>query len=172
MKKFLRKKYLKIRSEIKDKELKDQKIYNIVLENKQIKKASTILIYVSLKNEVDTYNLIKYFLKFKKVAVPKIENNVMNFYYINSLNDLKIGSFNVLEPTNNKIVTELNNTVCITPGIAFTKDGKRLGYGKGFYDKYFKNHNVYKIGLCYRECLVDNLVIDDNDQKVDEVIYY
>ncbi len=172
MKKELRKKYLKIRSDIKNRELKNQEIFNLVINNKYIINAKTILVYVSFNNEVDTINLINYFLKIKKVAVPKIENNIMNFYYINSLDDLKEGYFNILEPNTNKKVTSFDSCVSITPGICFTRNGDRLGYGKGYYDLFYQNNKVYKIGLCYKECLIDNLITNEFDQKVDEVIYY
>ena len=172
MKNELRKKYLKIRSNISNRKIKDEEIFNLVINNKNIKNAQLILIYVSFNNEIDTINLINYFLKSKKVAVPKIENNIMNFYYINSLDDLKEGYFNILEPITSKKVTSFDNCVSLTPGICFTKNGDRLGYGKGYYDLFYQTNKVYKIGLCYKECLIDNLITNEFDQKVDEVIYY
>jgi 5-formyltetrahydrofolate cyclo-ligase len=68
------------------------------------------------------------------------------------------------------MVCEFNNSVCITPGICFDKYGYRIGYGKGFYDKFFYNHDVFKIGLCYQECLVDKIEVDDYDIAVDKII--
>ena len=149
MKNELRKKYLEIRNNIINKEEKDNIIFNKVINN-----AKTILIYVSINSEVDTKKLIAYFLKNKKVAVPKIENNTMNFYYINSLNDLKIGTYYILEPTTNIKVTDFKDT----------------GYGKGYYDKFYSKHNIYSIGLCYKECLIENFTKDKYDIKINAVI--
>ena len=145
MKNELRKQYILKRKSIANKEEKDKIIFQKVINNLEIINCSTILIYVSFNDEVDTLNLIKYFLSFKKVAVPKIVNNMMEFYYINSLNDLKKGTYNILEPTTNKKVTNFDNSVCITPGICFNKSGYRIGYGKGYYDKFFSKHQVYSI---------------------------
>ncbi len=173
MKDKIRKKYLNIRSNISNKQAKDEKIFNLVINHPIIKNKKNILIYVSYNGEVDTINLIKYFLKSKLVAVPKIENGEMNFYYINSLNDLKKGYSNILEPITNNKVLSLDGCVVITPGVCFSLDGSRLGYGKGFYDHFFSKYSVYKIGLCYSECLFNELdhYLFDFDQKVDEVIY-
>ena len=170
MKEELRQKYLLIRKNIKSKDKKDKAIYNKVINNSKIKSSNLILIYVSKKEEVDTINIINYFLKSKQIAVPKIENNIMNFYYIKSLNDLKKGSFNVLEPNTKDKVTDFNNCISITPGICFSKDNYRIGYGKGYYDKFYEDNNIYSIGLCYKECLLNNIPKDKGDIPVNEII--
>ena len=170
MKEELRQKYLLIRKNIKNKDTKDKAIYNKVINNSKIKSSNLILIYVSKKEEVDTINIINYFLKSKQIAVPKIENNIMNFYYIKSLNDLKKGSFNVLEPNTKDKVTDFNNCISITPGICFSKDNYRIGYGKGYYDKFYEDNNIYSIGLCYKECLLNSIPKDKGDIPVNEII--
>ena len=127
--------------------------------------------YVSLKNEVDTIKLIKHSLeREKKVAVPKCEGNYIVFYYINNLEDLKEGSFNILEPKANQMVKDFNNSICIVPGIAFDKQNNRIGYGKGFYDRFLKDYKGIKIGLTYKECICDKIDVDENDVKMDKVI--
>ena len=170
MKEELRQKYLLIRKNIKNKDKKDKDIFNKVIKNPKIKSSNLILIYVSKKEEVDTINIINYFLKSKQIAVPKIENNIMNFYYIKSLNDLKKGSFNVLEPITKDKVTDFNNCISITPGICFSKDNYRIGYGKGYYDKFYEDNNIYSIGLCYKECLLNKIPKDKGDIPVNEII--
>ena len=170
MKNELRKKYLLVRNNINNKNKKDKIIYEKVINNSFIKNSDTILIYVSKDSEVDTINLINCFLKSKKVAVPKVNNNIIEFYYIDSLDDLEKGSFNILEPTTNKKVTDFNNAVCITPGICFNKEGYRIGYGKGYYDRFFSKHKIYAIGLCYQECLINDNFTNSYDIKVNEVI--
>ncbi len=171
MKDEYRKKYLSIRKNIENKDLKDENIYRQLIKNKKIISANIILIYVSKVEEVDTIKLINYLLKHKKVAVPKIENDMMNFYYIDSIEDLKEGYFKVSEPTTNDIVKDFTGVVSITPGICFSKNLYRLGYGKGYYDKFYSIHkNIYKIGLCYKELLLDNIPHNKYDIKVDEII--
>lgn len=170
MKNELRIKYRLLRKNISNKNHKDNLIYNKVIKNKHILNSDIALIYVSNYEEIDTINIINYLLKTKKVAVPKIEENIMNFYYINSINELKPGYFNILEPTTNNKVISFNNCVCITPGICFSHSNYRIGYGKGFYDKFFSNNDIYKIGLCYKECYIKEDFNDKYDIKVDEVI--
>ena len=171
MKNELRKYYLNIRDNIEDKDIKDNKIHNKLMNNKYINDCKLILVYVSFNNEVDTINLIKYFLNNKLVAVPKIENNMMNFYYIKSLSELKKGKYNILEPVTNNMVNDFTSCVSITPGVCFSRNLYRIGYGKGFYDKFYSEHReIYKIGLTYDECIIDNFNVDMYDQKLDLVI--
>ena len=170
MKNEIRKKYLLIRNNIKNKYEKDKIIYEKVINNSFIEKSNTVLIYVSKDSEVDTINLINYFLKYKKVAVPKVNNNIIEFFYIDKLADLKKGSFNILEPIIKKKVTNFNKTICITPGVCFNKKGFRIGYGKGYYDRFFSKYKIYSIGLCYQECLININFNDIYDVKVNEVI--
>ena len=170
MKEELRIKYREIRKNISDKEDIDRKIFLKVIENEIINNSQTILTYVSLDYEVDTREIIKYFLGKKKIAVPKIENGVMNFYYINSMDDLEPGYFNILEPTTGNIVRDFRDTVSLTPGICFSEDLYRIGYGSGYYDKFYQEHDVYSIGLCYKKCLVKKIPNNQYDKKVNEII--
>ena len=109
------------------------------ITKKEVKEASLILIYVSCNDEVNTIPLIKYFIrKGIPIAVPKVSLDKMDFYYIKSLKDLKKGYKGIYEPVPNNLVTSFNKTVSITPGICFNKKGYRVGYGKGFYDKFYQ----------------------------------
>lgn len=171
MKEVLRKKYLLVRKNIGDKEFRDSIIFLKIIYNKQVVRANTILIYVSLNEEVDTKRLIEYFLSIgKKVAVPKILNGKMNFYYIESLAELRIGFKNILEPINNRRAIDFSGSVSITPGICFSKKMYRIGYGMGFYDKFYQMNDVYKIGVCYKELLIEDDFSDIYDVAVDEII--
>lgn len=166
----LRKKYKLIRKNISNKKEQDNLIYNEIIKNKHILNCSTLLLYVSFNSEVDTLKIIEYFLNNKRIAVPKIENNIINFYYINSLNDLKVGLFGILEPTTQEKVNNYENTTCIVPGICFDKNNYRIGYGKGFYDKFLSNKNIYTIGICYKETLINKIPIDKYDISLNEII--
>ena len=171
-KQSLRNKYKEIRKNIKDKEKQDGIIFNRITNLEEYKQNNLILIYVSLKDEVDTIKLIRYsFKQGKKVAVPKCEGEDITFYYINSLKDLGQGKFGILDPKTNEIVNDFANSICIIPGIAFDKQNNRIGYGKGFYDRFLKNYNGIKIGLTYKECICDKIDTDINDIKMDKVIF-
>ena len=170
-KKSLRNYALSLRKELINKKDLETKIINNVLNNKKVLEANNILIYVSLDMEVDTKELINKLWKLNKnIYVPKVEENIINFYKINSFGNLVIGSFGVLEPITNIIYKDDNNSCCIIPGLLFDKNNNRLGYGKGYYDKFLENRNIYKIGICFSKFLVDSLVTDKYDIKMDEVI--
>lgn len=170
---FLRKKYLKIRKNINEAERVkyNDDIFNKIINLQEYKASSLVLIYVSLKYEVDTFKLITYSLNSgKKVAVPKcIGNNIM-FYYIKNLDELEKNSFKILEPKTNNVVGDFNNSICIVPSIAFDKKNNRIGYGKGFYDRFLKKYSGLKIGITYKQCICEDIDLDVNDVRMDEVI--
>ncbi len=170
-KKSLRNYALSLRKEIINKKDLETKVINNVLNNKKVLEANNILIYVSLDMEVDTKVLInKLWNLNKNIYVPKVEGSIINFYKIDSFNDLVIGSFGVLEPITNIIYKDDNNSCCIIPGLFFDKNNNRLGYGGGYYDRFLENKNIYKIGICFSTFIVDNLITDKYDIKMDEVI--
>lgn len=169
-KEFLRKKYKEKRDNIKNKVTKDNLIYQKVINNKDILSSKTLLIYISINSEVDTIKIINYFLNTKNIAVPKIIDNDMFFCYVTNLNDLTPGKYNIPEPTNENIVTDFDNAICIVPGICYDKENYRIGYGKGYYDRFLSKNKIKTIGLCYKECMIEKIDNDKYDYKIDEVI--
>lgn len=172
-KEFLREKYLKIRKNINelDRERYNNSIFTKIVNLEEYKQSKLLLVYVSLKDEVDTFKLIEHSLEIgKRVAVPKCINNDIEFFYIESLNELEKGKFNILEPKANKKVKDFDNSVCIIPGVTFDKEMSRIGYGKGFYDRFLKNYCGIKIGLAYRECICEKIDNEINDVKIDKII--
>lgn len=169
-KEFLRKKYKEKRDNIKNKVTKDNLIYQKVINNKDILSSKTLLIYISINSEVDTIKIINYFLNTKNIAVPKIIDNNMYFCYVTNLNELTSGKYNIPEPTNENIVTDFDNAICIVPGICYDKENYRVGYGKGYYDRFLSKNKIKTIGLCYKECIVKKIDNDKYDYKIDEVI--
>lgn len=153
----------------------DRKIKNKLLNLWAIRECDKILCYVSTEIEVDTREFIETALQMgKRVAVPRCEGerSNMNFYYINSLDELVPGSFGVMEPDPAKsvMVGETNNAVCIVPAFMFDRAGYRLGYGKGYYDRYLSRYNGTTIGICYAENLKDELFHGKYDRAVDMVV--
>ena len=172
-KEILRNKYIKIRENIleEDKLKYDEEIFNRFINLKEYKNCKLVLTYVSLENEVDTLKLIEYSLKNKKkVAVPKCEKNIIKFYYIKSINELKKGCFGILEPKSNNEVYNFEESICIVPGICFDKEGNRIGYGRGYYDRFLKNYKGIKIGFTYNECICDKIDTNKYDIKVDKIL--
>jgi 5-formyltetrahydrofolate cyclo-ligase len=70
-----------------------------------------------------------------------------------------------MEPQSSKEITDID--LIIVPGVAFDKEGYRLGYGKAYYDKYLSNISAYSIGLAYSFQVTDGFHRDPHDRKVD-----
>ncbi len=157
------------------KEALDRKIKNRLLNMWAIRQVDTVLCYVSTDIEVDTREFITALLQMgKRVAVPRCEDGKteMNFYYINSLDELSSGSFGVDEPDPQKcvMVGKTEGSVCIVPAFMFDKSGYRLGYGKGYYDRYLSGYKGNTIGICYDDNIVDELYHGKYDRTVRLVV--
>ena len=153
----------------------DRKIKNRLLNMWALRQVDTVLCYVSTDIEVDTRELINALLQMgKRVAVPRCEDGKaeMNFYYIDSLESLSAGSFGVDEPDPQKcvMVGKTEGTVCIVPAFMFDKSGYRLGYGKGYYDRYLSGYKGSTIGICYGDNIVDELYHGKYDRTVQLVV--
>lgn len=153
----------------------DRKIKNKLLNLFAVREATTVLCYVSTEIEVDTRDFISTLLEQgKRVAVPRCEGDEgeMNFYYINSLSELSSGSFGVDEPDPSQSVmfADAVDSVCIVPAFMFDKSGYRLGYGKGYYDRYLSRYKGFPIGVCYSENLQDELFHGKYDRAVSLVV--
>lgn len=171
----LRKTLLFARKRIVKKASKDIDIASKLIETDEFKNASQILLYMALDDEINIDALVDFArIKGKSVAVPYCVNNNgdMEFYYINTLDDLVVGSFGVREPNIDicKKVTDFDKSIIIVPGIAFDTNGYRLGYGKGYYDRFLQNHTLISFGLCYNSLVLNQLPIDDFDKSVDYII--
>lgn len=136
--------------------------------------AEEIYCYISLYEEVSTFELINSTLKMgKKVAVPKvIVDNFMKFYYIDSLTELKTGYFGILEPeADTAREAEGKQGLVLLPGTAFDRSGNRIGYGKGFYDTYLYAHpELHRIALAFSLQCVERIPADPHDIRVEAVI--
>lgn len=167
--------YKNIRAKDTEKEKTDKIISEKVLNCDLLKNADSVFCYCSVKDEVDTSQIISALIKRKiKVALPVCldSNGTMCFYYIDSLSELKTGFFSVREPDSEKCEKAIpsENTLCLVPALSFDKKGYRLGYGKGYYDRFLKNFNGKSLGLCRENCLCDNLPKGEYDKSVDYVI--
>ncbi len=153
----------------------DFNIFKNLLSLSEINGSKVFLTYISVGFETDTRSLIQYFFDNKNsVAVPKCgSEGKMDFYKINNFNDLVQTGFGILEPVPNikNKISDFSDCICITPGMCFDRNGFRIGYGGGFYDRFFALHNeVLKIGLCYEKFLADKIERDQFDLPVDIVV--
>jgi 5-formyltetrahydrofolate cyclo-ligase len=138
----------------------------------EIQTAHSIFLFISYGNEVHTHDLLKYFLKQgKTLAVPKIlPEKTMIAVQFSQWEDLIPGELGILTPSGNTPYSG-DFDVVITPGLGFTLQGHRIGYGRGYYDKWFASHNARnKIAIAFEAQLVDELPTDETDVPVDIVV--
>lgn len=172
----LRKKYIQIRNNIKNKKVKSNIITNRVIENEAYKKAKTIALYRSFSSEVDTTKLIEYSIANGKiVCLPKVMDNDLKFYEIGSLSEKFIKSkFGVEEPIGYEFnyIDKRDVDLVIVPGVCFDKEKNRLGFGKGYYDRFLGNTQLNTIAICFSKQILDNglLPITNNDVRVGQII--
>ncbi|MDD7429636.1 MAG: 5-formyltetrahydrofolate cyclo-ligase [Oscillospiraceae bacterium] len=173
----LRNRFKTIRKEMPpdEKQKCDSAVFRRVISSAEYKRCSLLLTYVSTGIEVDTMAIIGQALADgKMVSVPRCISGtrLMDFYYISSPDDLEPGSFGVLEPRTDicRKTTEFDGALCIVPGLSFDMKGYRLGYGKGYYDRFLSAHpNMYLLGLCYCRCTVQELISGRFDKPVDSL---
>lgn len=173
----LRDKYRSFRENLtsEEKQYMDSKIFSQVLDLWQYKRNDVLLIYVSTPIEVDTHRIIQQALQDgKKVAVPRCVPNTRNmeFYYIRSMDDLHTGSFRVLEPDPNccELLTDYEHGLCIVPAFSYDWQGFRLGYGKGYYDRFLSKFNGNIVGICYSGCVQKSLPHGRFDRPVELLV--
>lgn len=175
-KKLIRTEMKKFRMSLSNEEYsyKNTLIYNKIINSEWYQNADTILIYVSFKNEVDTKNIIENSIKLgKAVAVPKIINGEMKFYYIDSLDELESGYFGVQEPKDISRPFEKKSeygVIMLVPGLAFDKNNNRLGYGGGFYDRFLEKYEAFTVALCFKEQVLETIPTDKYDKRMDVII--
>lgn len=125
-----------------------------------------ILCYVSTEIEVETTEFLReMLLKGKTVYAPRCENGIMRFFRIHDLSELKKGAFGILEPIGSEEFSEDRDSVCITPALSFSRDGYRLGYGGGYYDRFFQSYGGLSVGICY-DSFLRELPREDFDRPV------
>ncbi|MGL5068231.1 MAG: 5-formyltetrahydrofolate cyclo-ligase [Sarcina sp.] len=145
-----------------------------LFQTKEYKEAKIVFIYVSTEEEINTIEIIKQlFLDGKVVAVPKIiKDKTMKALKIESFDELSgVGSFGILEP--DEKAEDLSELVDLTivPGLAFDAENKRLGYGGGFYDRFFEEYKEsIKISLCYDYQFVTTVYPSEYDVSVEMII--
>lgn len=150
-----------------------QAIMKRILGMPSVAEAVRIFCYVSRPPEVDTWELIAALLdRGKEVYCPRmLSGDTMEAVRIDDIQDLKRSKFGIFEPlTNQDTAAAEEMDVALVPGLAFDRKGTRLGYGKGYYDRFLRDGDIIKIGIGYAIQIVDTLPEAPHDMGMDMVV--
>lgn len=166
----------------------DEKICRNILTLKEFAEADTVFCFVSTEEEIDTRLIFKEAWKTgKRVVVPRCEGKGhMEAYEIHSFSELAEGSYGILEPGKNcKMVSPDEIRFAVVPCLSCSSDGWRLGYGGGFYDRYFSRaesmraaskendcagKRMIKAAICREQLLEEDICREEHDIRMDIVV--
>jgi 5-formyltetrahydrofolate cyclo-ligase len=150
--------------------LASQKIHNRLKQVEIFSSAKKIACYYPIGSEVLTQNIMQELLgDGKEISLPKVVGDNLSFRKIGGLKDLEKGEFGIMEPKENcQEAKEMD--VILVPTVAITKNGNRLGYGHGYYDKFLLESNAKTISLTYSKQIVKAIPISEKDVKIDWIV--
>jgi len=172
----LRARMLKLRKSIdeEDWETRSETIINELKKIPEFIASDVIHCFVSMndRKEVNTHSLLNDLISSgKKVIVPvtDFETGELKHSELKSFQDLKENKWGVLEPDEIHPPTKEMDMILV-PLLVVDKDFNRLGYGKGFYDRFLKKENAVKVGLLFDDFLIDQIPVENFDEKLDILI--
>ncbi len=176
----IRKRILEARGALTQDEVaaKSDAILQKVLKTPEYMEADNILLYADYNREVMTRGIFEdAMMRKKRVYFPKSDQftNAMTFYQTLSVKQLEKGYMGIPEPKENpQLCYKFNaneDTLVIVPGVAFDMAGFRLGYGKGYYDKFLSNRRqLSTMALAFACQIVEELPSEPHDIKMDKIV--
>ncbi len=145
----------------------------LFIQSEAYQNAKTIYGYLPYNQEVRTVPMLQRALEDgKQVAVPKCYGEEMRFIYLTDLSQVEKGYCGIPEPIADGPVAEDPTALVLMPGLAFDRQGHRIGYGGGFYDKFLAVEPEHPtLALCYAFQMVDHMETEEFDIPVDTVLW-
>ncbi len=165
---------LKIRNSLPDEMLDKMSddIQKKIIGMDEFTKANTVAVYHSIGSEVRTSKILDKVLQMnKKLVLPKVvDGTTIVFAHVKDLHsDLEVGKYKIMEPKDHCEQIE-NIDLVLVPGIAWDRQGYRIGYGHGYYDRYLAKLQSVSIGLTYDFQLFDEVQHGKNDFRVNMIV--
>ena len=174
-KKVLRREIREKKRAMTEEEIVDrsEKLGQLFVQSEAYRKAKTVYGYLPYNQEVRTVPMLEQALRDgKHVAVPKIYGDTMKFLYLDDLSKVEKNDMGIPEPIADTPVADDKTALVLMPGLAFTKQGDRMGYGGGFYDRFLADEPDHPtLALCYAFQIVDSLPTEEFDIPVDTVLW-
>lgn len=147
---------------------RSKRVQKMLLNSKEFESAKTIGAYYAFGSEVKTDMIIEQARSLgKRVALPSVEGEGLTFYELSSGKYLVKGRFGIMEPLPYRPVDRID--LIVVPGVAFDRQGYRLGYGKGYYDRYLAEKRTFSMGLAYSFQLLERLPKGEHDMRLGAV---
>ncbi len=152
---------------------RSEKLGALFVQSEAYRNANTVYGYLPYNQEVRTVPMLEQALRDgKRVAVPKIYGDTMRFIYLDDLSKVEKNTMGIPEPIEDGPVAEDKTALVLMPGLAFTKQGDRMGYGGGFYDRFLAEEPDHPtLALCYDFQIVESLPSEEFDIPVDTVLW-
>lgn len=140
------------------------------------RQAEIICFYYPLGNEVNLLPAAQRALEMGKVVIfPKTEGDVIRFYQVETLKDFQEGCFHVMEPVSQQCFSKEDylgrKTLILVPGVVFDEKKNRMGYGRGYYDRYMMEHTeAVKVGIAFEMQVADEIPVEKFDISMDYMV--
>lgn len=140
-------------------------------QHPDFKNARIVMLYSALPDEVQTQAFIEKWRHKKKIILPTVVGDDIIPVELAENTTFAVGDFNILEPQNTPYSGGYD--LIVVPGVAFDRNGNRIGRGRGYYDRFLSKHlNIKRIGICFDFQLVHEVPTEPNDIRMDEVISF
>lgn len=171
-KRRIREEIKKLRSSLTKEQVLEESelIYNKIIDSNIFEKVEVIMSYMSFQNEIVTKKINEYIISCgKKLLLPKMLDKEI-IKAVEYTGKFKIdNSFGIKEPVGE--IYNGNIDLIIVPGVVFDREGNRIGYGKGYYDRFLKLYpRARKISLAYEFQILNRLEVEEHDEKIDEIV--
>ena len=149
------------------------RLAELFFATEQYRSAKTIYGYLPYNQEVRTIPILERALADgKKVAVPKVYGDEMKFIFLTDLTQVSCGYAGIPEPVADEPIADDPTALVLMPGMAFDREGHRIGYGGGFYDKFLASEPGHPtLALCYEFQVLPHLDTEEFDVPVDCVLW-
>jgi 5-formyltetrahydrofolate cyclo-ligase len=147
-------------------------ITHTLLDLDCIQKAACVMAYCSYKNEPDLMGFVHALLDMgKNVALPYVtgdDSMIAVDYSYESV--MKSNLFGIPEPVIRNESEKVEPDVVLVPGVAFGADLNRIGYGAGYFDRFLKESQAYKVGICFDMQVVPSIKAQPYDVRMDMIV--
>lgn len=175
----LRSQYKEIRKALpkEEKEARDLAVCNIAKNLASFRFSEYVLLYAALPDEISLTCLAAEALRRgKKILYPRCckEERTMTYHFVSSPDELYPDSYGICEPSPDSPALDIKklsgNAVCFVPGLLFDREGYRLGYGGGYYDRFLSEFRGNRIGVIYSDFIIDEVPRGRYDLQMDALL--